>query len=326
MKKALKFGIFPLVSIILVLIIYINVAWNKDFDAPYPEITASSDSAVIARGSYLVYGSAHCAYCHVPAEKLSEVANGEKIPLIGGGQFDIPPGIFRTPNITPDEETGIGKLTDSQIARSLRYMVSHKNKFIAPFMAFQGLSDEDLTAIVSFLCNQQPVRNEVKPNEYRFLGEALLALGLLKPEGPKSTPPVSVSQDSTAEYGAYIANSVANCVGCHTNRDLKTGEFIGEPFAGGFEMEAESFAVTQKGFKFVTPNLTPERMTGIMSEWEEKDFIDRFRVGRVNDGSPMPWEAFSRIDDSELKAIYRYLKSLKPVVNKVENIIILPEE
>lgn len=324
MKKVIKYGFIVLVVLIAAIVIFVNAAWDKNFEAPYPEITSVKDSSVIARGKYLVYGPAHCAYCHVPVEKISEVAQGKNVPLIGGGQFDIPPGIFRTPNITPDEETGIGNLSDVQLARSLRYLVNHKNKFMVPFMAFQGLSDEDIRAIISFLRSQEPVRNEVKPSEYRFLGKALLAFGILKPEGPKTQPPVSVKKDSTIEYGEYLANNVANCVGCHTNRDLKTGEFIGKPFAGGFEMDAEAYAKTEKGYKYISPNLTPDKLTGHITEWEEEDFVNRFRGGRLYDGSPMPWEAFATIDDIELKAIYKYLRSLKPVANKIEKIAVAP--
>lgn len=326
MKKVLKYGLIILVGIIAVIVIYINAAWDKDFDAPYPDLKASIDSSIIARGRYLAYGPAHCAYCHVPVNRISEVAEGKIVPLIGGGKFDIPPALIHSPNITPDDETGIGNLSDKQLARSLRYMVNHKNKFMVPFMAFEGLSDEDLTAIISFLRSQKPVKHEVEPNEYRFLGKALLAFGMLKPEGPKTQPPVSMKKDTTAEYGSYLANNVANCVGCHTNRDLKTGEFIGKPFAGGFEMEAESYATTQKGYLFITPNLTPDKLTGYITEWSEEDFVNRFRGGRLHDGSPMPWEAYATIDDTELKAIYKYLMSLKPVAHKIDKIVIEPVE
>jgi mono/diheme cytochrome c family protein len=325
MKKILLSIISIVVILILIFVVYINLSWDQEFDAPYPEITASTDSAVIAHGSYLVYGAAHCAYCHVPVERISEVAAGKKIPLSGGGSFDIPPGIFMTPNLTPDNETGIGKLTDGELARALRYSVNHNNKFMVPFMAFQDISDDDLTAIISFLRAQEPVTNAVPPNEYRFLGKALLTLGMLKPAGPTKSIK-SVVKDSTIEYGSYIANSVANCVGCHTDRDMKTGEFIGEPFAGGFTMEAEPFAVLHKGYKYVTPNLTPDAGTGIMTDWSEEQFISRMKGGRVFEGSPMPWEAFATIDEVDIKALYLYLQSLDPVPNEIENIVIESEE
>ena len=304
-------------------IAFVQLTWDKEFDAPLPEIVATTDSAMIARGQHLAFGPAHCGTCHVPLDKLMEVENGLIMPLQGGWAMSIPPGTFRAPNITPDEETGIGALSDGQLARALRYSVKSDNTCLFPFMPFQELSDEDLTAIISFLRSQEPVRNEVPPTELTFLGKMVMALGMIKPVGPTQAPPKKVDIDSTVAYGKYLANNVANCVGCHTERDLKTGEFTGAPFAGGLLMPDEGLS---DGFGFVTPNITPHQGTGHMVEWDEKEFIKRFRGGRVYKGTPMPWGSFGRMTDLELKAIYRYLKSLDPVENKIEKVVYAPGE
>lgn len=55
-----------------------------------------------------------------------------------------------------------------------------------------------------------------------------------------------------------------------------------------------------------------------MYGWSEEQFINRMRSGRVYEYSPMPWAAFAAMDEIELKAIYLYLKSLEPVMNKLE--------
>jgi len=320
--KTLKWTGIALVLIIVGIVIFVQVSWDKSFDAEMPSISASSDSTVIARGRYLAYGPAHCATCHMPMDKIMHVENtGEELPMIGGWELTIPPGTFRAPNITPDEETGIGNLTDMQIARSLRYSVSHKNKCVFPFMPFQNLSDEDLTAVVSFLRSQEPVKNEVKPSELTFMGKAVMAFGLIQPVGPNGKPVAKHVKEPTAIYGSYLAHSVANCYGCHTERDLKTGKFIGEPFAGGFRFEPDAFS---DGYAFVPPNLTPHKGTGIMAEWSEEAFVNRFKGGRVHRGSPMPWGAFSRMDTTDLKALYRFFMSLPPVENKIEQIVIPP--
>lgn len=327
MKKVVK--ILKWTGILLVLLIagfiaFVQFSWNKKFEAPYPEIKASTDSTVIARGKYLAYGPAHCGTCHVPMDKIMDVENGDvNQPLSGGWTLPIPPGTFRAPNLTPDEETGIGKLTDAEIARTLRYMVGNDNRCIFPFMPFAELSDDDLTAVVSFLRSQPPVKHEVKRSELTLMGKAIMAFGLITPSGTKGTPPKSVAIDSTVEYGKYLANSVANCVGCHTKRDMKTGAFTGTPFAGGMGFTPDEFS---HGRSFVTPNLTPDANTGIMAGWTEDAFIKRFRSGRVHKGSPMPWGAFGRINDIELKALYRYLHSLEPVPNKIEKIVFEPGE
>ncbi len=65
-----------LVLLIAGLVVYVQVAWNKKFEAPYPDIKASTDSAVIARGKYLAYGPAHCGTCHVPMDKIMDVEGG----------------------------------------------------------------------------------------------------------------------------------------------------------------------------------------------------------------------------------------------------------
>lgn len=314
MKKILLRTLAVLLIIVAGLITFIFVSWNKKHDAPYPEIKASTDSTVIARGKYLAFGPAHCAGCHVPMDKLEAVDKGLEIPLSGGWELTIPPGTFRARNLTPDMETGIGKLTDAELARTLRYSVGHDGRTIFPFMPFQEMSDEDLTAIISFLRSQPPVRNVIKPTEYTFLGKAVMAFGLIKPEAPINTPPKSVAIDSSVVSGSYIANYIADCGGCHTKRDLKTGKFIGQPFAGGFQM-SDAFT---GGATFVTPNLTPDKETGIITNWTESAFVQRFRSGRVHKQSPMPWGFFSRMSEVDLKALYKYLHSLKPVSNKIE--------
>ncbi len=315
--------LFVLALIMAGLVVYVQLAWNKTFEAPYPDISASTDSAVIARGRYLAYGPAHCSTCHVPMDKIMDVENGEVIPLSGGWELTIPPGTFRAPNITPDMETGIGKLSDKELARILRHMVFPDGKCVMPFMPFAEMSDEDLTAVISFLRSQPPVKNELKRSEFSFLGKAVMTMGMIKPEGTKGAPPKSVEMDSTAEYGKYLANYVANCVGCHTQRDMKTGVFIGEPFDGGMTMMPDALS---QGYGFVTPNITPHPQYGIMAKWDEETFIERFRGGRIHKGSHMPWGAFSRMTDLDLKAIYRYLMSLSPVENKIEKIVYAPGE
>ncbi len=190
-------------------------------------------------------------------------------------------------------------------------------------MPYQELSDDDLTAIVSFLRSQKPVEHYVEPTEYSFIGKAIMAFGLLKPEGPKNKPSKSIEIDSTIKYGAYLANSVGNCFGCHTKRDLKTGMLVGTAFAGGGIFPADEFS---KGYSFFSPNLTPHKETGVMTEWDFNTFKERFRSGRTQEGTPMPWGAFSRMDDLELKALYRYLQSLDPVENKIDKAVYAPGE
>jgi mono/diheme cytochrome c family protein len=321
--KILMWIIIVLVLIVTVFVGYVQLSWNKTFDAQYPEITASSDSAVIDRGKYLAFGLSHCAGCHVPMDKIKDVDNGLRIPLSGGWEESLPGlGTFHAPNLTPDPETGIGKLTDKQLARAIRYGVKPDGSLLAPFMLFQEMSDDDLTAVISFLRSQQPVKHKVEPSELEFVGRALVTFGLLKPTGPKFTPPKSAERDSTIAYGKYLANSIGNCRGCHIKMDNK-GRQVGADFSGGGVFPPNAFS---EGYGFVSPNLTPDKTTGVITEWSEQQFVDRFKGGRLYKDSPMPWGLFSHTDEVDLKALYKYFHSLEPVSNKVEKTVYTPGE
>ena len=196
------------------------------------------------------------------------------------------------------------------IARSLRYGVARDGRALFDFMPFHNLSDEDLVAVLSFLRSQAPVKNNVKDNELNFIGKAVKAF-LIKPVGPDGEVVKTITPDTTAAYGKYLATYVANCRGCHTNRSLMTGEYTGPFFAGGLKFES----ATEKGAYCVTPNLTPDKETGKMTGWTQQQFIDRFRLKKIIAASDMPWDQFRKMSDNDLKAIYQYLISLEPIKN-----------
>jgi mono/diheme cytochrome c family protein len=314
LKKILVGFLLLLVVAAFGLIVTVNLRYDRTFDAPHPTIKASTDSALIARGRYLAYGPAHCSYCHAPLTGIQQVENGEEVPLKGGFDFKLPLGIIYAPNITPDEETGIGKLTDGELARALRYGVRHDGRALIDFMPFYDVSEYDLTAIISFLRSQQPVKNPRPEHEWNLLGKAVLSFAI-KPMGDGEVPP-SPAPDSTAAYGQYIANSVANCRGCHTNRDMMTGAYVGPELAGPGRFEVfDELGNIIDGKHVIAPNITPDPETGRMAGWTKKDFIKRFRDGRVIPGTPMPWGPFKRMSDIELTALFNYLQTVPPVKN-----------
>lgn len=311
--KILKWSVLTILAVVVLFIIYAMVRPQETFDAPYPEIKASTDSSLIARGKYLVYGPAHCAYCHAPADKFQNVEAGEIVPLSGGSVFALPIGNVYVPNITSDEVTGIGAFTDGELARTLRHGVKRNGHALLDFMPFYDISDHDLTAIISYLRTEPPVNNPVPQNEWNFMGKIILALGIIKPSGDGIVPP-SPAPDSTAEYGKYLAGSVANCRGCHTKRDMMTGGYVGIDYAGDMQFEVlDEYGKLIPGKHFVSPNLTPEKETGRIAYWNEDAFVRRFQAGRVISGSVMPWGAFSRMNEGDLRALYKYLHSLEPV-------------
>ena len=312
-RKILKWTGIVITSLVIIFVILVFALWNRTFVASYPNLHASNDSSIIARGRYLAFGPAHCSGCHSPASNLEKINSGEKLPLKGGFEFDLPIGKLYSRNITPDDETGIGKVPDSVIARSLRYGVERNGHALLDLMPFHNLSDEDMIAVLSFLRSQQPVKNNVPDDHFNFMGKAVKAF-LIKPVGPNGDVAKSMKPDTTAEYGNYLAYYISNCHGCHTNRSMTTGAFTGPDFAGGLKFESS----TEKGAYCVTPNLTPDEKTGRITNWTEEQFINRFRLKKIISISEMPWDQFRNMSDNDLKAIYKYLKSLKPIKNKIE--------
>ena len=163
--RALQLFFLVVFVLLSVLAFYTWQTWDRSYDeVTLPEAQASTDPAVIARGEYLVYGPAHCVECHAKSfEEFQKVANNEKVPLQGGTKFTAPPlGSVYSKNLTPDKETGIGRYTDRQIARMMRYNVRPNGRAsIAPMMPFHNMSDEDMIAIISFLRSQPAVRHQV---------------------------------------------------------------------------------------------------------------------------------------------------------------------
>lgn len=312
MKRVLKFLGYTacaIAAIALLVVVVVLVRWDRTFDAPYPDIHASQDPRVIERGRYIVYGPGHCVACHTDQSKHAALEAGATLPLTGGNIFTLPLGKFYTPNLTPDFETGIGRRKDGEIARILRYGVRADGRVAVPFMEFHHMSDDDLQAVISFLRSQPAIRNPIKPHEPTLLGKTILAF-VLKPIGPKSTPRATAPvEEATIERGEYIANSVAGCAACHTKRSPLDGSYLSARFSGGMEMQID------KTRKLVTPNLTPDPKTGRIASWPEEQFVGRFGAGVGIPGTHMPWRMYQRMSDTDLRAIYRYLRSLEPVVN-----------
>jgi mono/diheme cytochrome c family protein len=308
-RKILKWTLIVVLVIIAGVTLTTIFRQHLKYDAPYPNIKASTDSAIIARGKHLVVGPAHCIDCHSPLPNKDSLLNhGQEVLPVGGFAFDLPFGKFYTRNLTPDKETGIGNMTDGEIARVLRYSVKKNGEAVLPFMPFQDLSDEDLTAIISYLRSVKPVKNKVPDHNYNLVGNLIKAF-MIKPVGPATTPPIAVKADTTVAYGRHMVMAVANCNECHTKRD-GIGNFVGAPLAGGTVFEEKGHPT------LISPNLTPDP-TGRITNWSQENFIKRFRLGKLIPYSHMPWEAFGRMTDTELIAIYKYLKTVKPAKTEI---------
>ena len=110
------------------LALYVSVSWNRSWNVPMPDVKASSDPAVIARGEYLATGPAHCVECHMGSveEYLSGFAGEGRIGR--RWQADTVSARGRSAHCDAkehhiDRETGIGRFSrpaDRPHARATR--------------------------------------------------------------------------------------------------------------------------------------------------------------------------------------------------------------
>jgi len=113
--------------------------------------------------------------------------------------------------------------------------------------------------------------------------------------------------------GKYLANAVAACFHCHSERDWQTppgGLPAGDRLGGG--------RVLNPGFRLTFPNITPDRETGA-GTWSDEDFFRALTRGIGHDGRTlymeMPYRQFSRLSDEDLAALIVYVRSLPPLYN-----------
>jgi len=309
MKKALVVIACVLLVVIAGGAVFVGTRQHLTFDAPYPDVVASTDSAIVERGHYIVRSVAPCASCHGDPAQSAANAQGAEVALVGGFEFAIPPGNFYTRNLTPDSATGLGAVSDKAIARALRYGVGHDGRALLPFMEMQGLADDDLQAVVSYLRTQPAVNHPVPDHKWTVVGRVIKATVMAKPVGPHTTPPAKSPRGTSVETGQYLVESVALCWACHTQRSQMTGAFTGPKFGG-----TTGFTETNDpAHSWSPPNITSDPETGRLGKMTEDQFVARFRQGRVLPGSPMPWQAFSKMNEEDLRAIYQYLKSVPAV-------------
>jgi mono/diheme cytochrome c family protein len=269
----------------------------------------NSDPEAVERGAYLVHAVAHCSFCHTSegAELL------EQPPLSGGRVIATPLAESRSSNLTADAETGIRAQSDMELARAIRHAVRADGSLSTLMKIGVGpMADSDLADVIAYLRSQAPVRHEVRESQIRLAGEALLALGLMGPNDRTAPPFVPPMDEPSVARGRYLAEGPANCIGCHTRTNpLADFVFAAPAFSGGIAIASEA----DRSVKFTPPNLTPEPGTGAIASWSEERFVARLRAGPVHHGSPMPWANYMQMREVDLRSLYRFLRSLEPVVN-----------
>lgn len=287
---------------------------------PAAAVTVAATPENLARGEYLAKHVTMCVDCHAVRDYTKYAA-----PVVdgtqgrGGENFGTAGSAVRTlvsRNITP---AAIGSWSDGELIRAFTAGVNKDGEAlfpIMPYMRYGKMSTEDVEAIVAYVRTLKPV--EFTAPE-RDLGMPLPLVVRTMPTRPAFRP-IPPKSDRVA-YGEYITNAAA-CADCHTPMDPRGGPLPGMDFAGGFEFPLPGGGVVRSA------NITPDATTGIGS-WTEQQFIDKFKAfentplralsaAEQRENTTMPWLAYAGMTPDDLGAMYAYLRSLKPIVNRVQ--------
>ena len=327
MKRALKYAAWTLAAVVVVaLAAYFwayqlatkryETQWNVhtvDFPIPFPlreediaalrtERVAAGASAneplagvdlqalalerAIRRGQHLVESRTGCNDCH------GKDLGGAKIIDI------VFVGHWVAPNLTSGEGSVTRGFTASDWDRAVRHGVRHNGQSSSmPVVEFVNLSDHELSDIVAYIRSRPPVNRDMGSVRLGPVFAYLVAtdpkmLGAFSIDHMKPHAVEPPAEAASVELGRHI---VQVCRGCH-GENLSGGKLAGDP-----DMP-------------IVANLTPHE-TGLKS-WNESDFIRALREGKRKDGTDisrrMPWQAYGRMTDTELKAVWAYLQSVPP--------------
>ncbi|MBI4903702.1 MAG: c-type cytochrome [Acidobacteria bacterium] len=300
----------------------IGFAWlsfRKPNIAPPANVTVDGTPERLARGKYLYNAVLYCDGCH--GEK-DFTRFGNPVTASGAGFLFPPelglPGTVSAPNITSDAEAGIGLWTDGEIIRAVREGISRDGRVLFPMMPYHGyrhMSDADTFALIAHMRTIPPSRDKVPVTQINF-PVGLMIKGVPQPV-TQPVPPADPA--NKVKYGEYLV-TIAACADCHTR--MVRGRIDREKlYAGGRE-----FRIGDK--RVVSANITPDPETGIgkitEDQWVEKfyQYKDYVRNGPPKVGPEgftlMPWLEMAQLEEADLRAMYAYLKTVKPVTNAVE--------
>jgi len=314
--------IIALAAVCAVLIMAASVpACNNKKSETKADAKSDSLKKVLERGEYLTLHVAGCMDCH--SKRDFSKFSGPVIPgSEGGGGFVFDeklglPGKLYGKNITPDNETGIGTWTDEDILKAITLGINKKGDTLFPLMPyanFNRMAKEDLLSIIAYIRTLKPVRNKV-PDRQLMMPIAMAYPGpMLQPSVDNNVrPPAS----DIVKYGEYLV-TFADCGTCHSPQTPQ-GPDMSRMYAGGYHFDVGTFQVN-------SANITPDSATGI-GAWTEAQFLQKFTQYREEknynfnpgkENSIMPLSLMAGMKDEDLKAIWAYLRTVKPVTNKVE--------
>ncbi len=266
---------------------------------------ASTDP--VLRGAYL-FAAAGCAGCHTDVKNAGP-------PLAGGRALETPFGIFYSPNITPDSETGIGRWTEADFARALRDGIAPDGEIffpVFPYTSFTMMNDADIADLWAFMRTIPPIVRENRAHDanFPFGWRGLLPIWRWLKFQPGPLPPDPALSETVAR-GAYIVNALGHCGECHTPRDM----------LGALDRDAHLSGTADGPEGGKIPNITLDETTGI-GRWSDAEILRVLQTGILPDydvvGAGMGEvvrNSTSLLTQTDRAAIVAYLRTLPPIPN-----------
>ena len=253
----------------------------------------------IARGEYLARAG-DCVACHT-------LVNGRQ--FAGGRPMPTPFGALYAPNITPDDDTGIGNWTADEFYRMMHTGVSRNGELLYPAMPFASytkVTRADSDAIYAYLMSVPPVKQRNRPHELKFpFNNRDLLLGWRTLYFREGEYVPDARQSAQWNRGAYLVQGLGHCAMCHTAINALGGSSESKAFEGGMIPNQNWYA----------PSLTSNREAGL-GDWEIKDIADLLQVGVSHRGAvygPMAevvYNSLQYLTDEDARAMAVYLKAL----------------
>jgi len=213
----------------------------------------------IAHGEVLA-AEGHCASCHTRP-------GGQ--PFAGGYGLSTPFGIIYGTNITPDPNTGIGRWSLTAFTRAMREGVARDGSHLYPafpYYAYTKLTDTDIGALYAYVMTRTAVNATVPANtvpfplNLRFFEEGWKILFFRRGGYSADT-----SKSQEWNRGAYLAEALSDCTGCHTPRNPLGAEETKRAYAGALVEGWIAPALTQ-----ANPSPLP---------WTQEELFSYLRTG-----------------------------------------------
>ena len=221
----------------------------------------------IKRGAYVARLSG-CIACHTNIKEGGAV-------LAGGAAIETEFGRFYAPNITPDQDDGIGKWALEDFSRALTAGQSPKDDHYFPsfpYAFYSRLTNQDIVDLwaavqsVPAVAGKAPEHDLVFPFGFRAGAAAWQRLFLTQGESPPDP-----TRDELWNRGRYLAQGPAHCGACHTPRNLLGARDQDQLYEGG---------LGPKNAK--VPAITPEALE--KGGWTKKNLSYALRTGLLPDG------------------------------------------